>query len=151
MNAVGTRPTYQIFAVATLITGFLYLFFNLTYLSKRPQVEGNDIVKKIPKDKTITENGEISKGMEESKARKEKELENEPYIVEDIEAINNAKNLDIIETMDMQDDEGEKKNIEDGRLSNCVRQRHTKGEINLAFESDGTENCKKSETVNNKN
>ncbi|CAK9832517.1 Major facilitator superfamily domain-containing protein 6 [Anthophora retusa] len=49
MKAYGTRPTYRIFAVITLITGIMYYIFNVAYLKKRPQVEGNDIVKKKPK------------------------------------------------------------------------------------------------------
>ncbi|KOC65506.1 Major facilitator superfamily domain-containing protein 6-A [Habropoda laboriosa] len=49
MKAYGTRPTYRIFAVVTLITGIMYYIFNVAYLKKRPQVEGNDIVKKKPK------------------------------------------------------------------------------------------------------
>lgn len=46
MKTFGTRPTYQIFAVVTLVTGIIYLIFNMTYLKKRSQLEGNDIVKK---------------------------------------------------------------------------------------------------------
>lgn len=46
MKTFGTRPTYQIFAVVTLVTGIIYLIFNMTYLKKRSQFEGNDIVKK---------------------------------------------------------------------------------------------------------
>lgn len=49
MKFFGTRPTYQIFAVVTLVTGVMYFVFNATYLKKRPQLEGNDIVKKKPK------------------------------------------------------------------------------------------------------
>lgn len=56
MKAFGTRPTYQIFAVLSLITGLVYFLFNSFYLKKRPQVEGNDIVKKKPKEKPV-ENG----------------------------------------------------------------------------------------------
>lgn len=50
MNAFGTRPTYRIFAVVTLITGLIYFVFNATYLKKRSREgkEGNDIVKKKP-------------------------------------------------------------------------------------------------------
>lgn len=53
MKFFGTRPTYQIFAVVTLLTGIIYFIFNLTYLKKRSQLEGNDIVKK--KSKNIDE------------------------------------------------------------------------------------------------
>lgn len=34
----------------TLVTGIIYLIFNITYLKKRPQLEGNDIVKKKSKN-----------------------------------------------------------------------------------------------------
>jgi len=50
MKFFGTRPTYQIFAVVTLLTGIIYFIFNVTYLKKRSQLEGNDIVKKKPKN-----------------------------------------------------------------------------------------------------
>ncbi|KYM78557.1 Major facilitator superfamily domain-containing protein 6 [Atta colombica] len=53
MKFFGTRPTYQIFAVVTLLTGIIYFIFNVTYLKKRSQLEGNDIVKK--KSKNIDE------------------------------------------------------------------------------------------------
>ncbi|XP_011146297.1 uncharacterized protein LOC105187278 [Harpegnathos saltator] len=56
MKAFGTRPTYQIFAVVTLLTGVMYLAFNLTYLKRRPQLEGNDIVKKKPKSTDVSQN-----------------------------------------------------------------------------------------------
>lgn len=48
IKAVGTRPTYQIFAAVTFFMGVVYFFFNILYLQKH-QVEGNDIVKKKPK------------------------------------------------------------------------------------------------------
>ncbi|KAG5317627.1 MFSD6 protein, partial [Pseudoatta argentina] len=50
MKFFGTRPTYQIFAVVTLLTGIIYFIFNVTYLKNRSQLEGNDIVKKKPKN-----------------------------------------------------------------------------------------------------
>lgn len=49
MKGFGTRPTYQIFAVVTFVTGIIYFIFNATYLKKRPQLEGNDIIKQRPK------------------------------------------------------------------------------------------------------
>ena len=133
MKAFGTRPTYQIFAVITLVTGLLYLLFNLTYLAKRPQVEGNDIVKKKPKVKPqpAVENGDL----EASKANKEKEIAigSDPYIIDDIEAINNAKNLDIIESVNIEENEDEQcKDNSDNQL----RQRHVNGSVNPAFEGD---------------
>ncbi|XP_043461287.1 uncharacterized protein LOC122497923 [Leptopilina heterotoma] len=41
MGGVGTRPTYQIFGVASLLIGLVYYMFNATYLKKRRQVEEN--------------------------------------------------------------------------------------------------------------
>lgn len=41
--------TYRIFAVASLVTGIIYFIFNVTYLKKHSQLEGNDIKKKKPK------------------------------------------------------------------------------------------------------
>lgn len=50
MKFFGTRPTYQIFSVVTFVTGIIYFIFNATYLKKRSQLEGNDIVKQKPKN-----------------------------------------------------------------------------------------------------
>jgi phage terminase small subunit len=144
MKAFGTRPTYQIFAVMSLLTGLIYLVFNLTYLMKRPQVEGNDIVKKTSKSKLQSNINDASHDLEENKSRKEKialETQQEPYIVEDIEAINNAKNLDIIESVQ---DDNDEQNLEDGsKESSRIRQRHTQqnGTVNPAFEDDGHDGC----------
>ncbi|CAG4978357.1 unnamed protein product [Parnassius apollo] len=48
MKFVGTRPTYQIFALATFLTGCIYYLFNKFYIGKRSHDDGNDICKKIP-------------------------------------------------------------------------------------------------------
>ena len=159
MKAFGTRPTYQIFSVITLVTGIIYLLFNIFYLSKRPQVEGNDIVKKKPKTPKIEagkENG-IIPDLDDSKAKKEKmshelekiahELENNsvPYIVDDIEAINNAKNLDIIESVNTEDvPEDNQNDVEKSNQENQTRQRHAQqnGSVNPAFEGDEDDKCK---------
>lgn len=80
MKAFGTRPTYRIFAVITLITGMMYYIFNVAYLKKRPQVEGNDIVKKKPKkmaNQNGLENGTIEIGMEEKQQQRNEEKEKE--------------------------------------------------------------------------
>ncbi|XP_014238903.1 major facilitator superfamily domain-containing protein 6-like [Trichogramma pretiosum] len=127
----GTRPTYQIFSVVTLFTGFLYLFFNLTYLAKRPQVEGNEIVKKEPK--VTTKETAVQK---DSTTPHLKELENTPYLVDDIEAMNNAKNLDIVEAVNNQDEDDE---VEEQRreVDNEMRHRNLGlGKVNMAFEAD---------------
>lgn len=161
MKAFGTRPTYQIFSVAALVTGLIYLLFNILYLSKRPQPEGNDIVKKIPKkpvDQNGLENGTAEQinldGRIEEKEKIARGIENEAFVKdreEDIEVINNAKNLDKIEKMP-EDDPKEKKrkrtknerreSIEEKPMSesngrNEVRQRHPqKGTDHPGFEID---------------
>lgn len=57
MKAFGTRPTFQIFAVFSLLTGIMYGLFNQFYIRKRPQREGNDICKKEPKP--VVDNAEM--------------------------------------------------------------------------------------------
>lgn len=46
MKFFGTRPTYQIFAGATFITGCIYYLFNAFYLRKRTVVYEDDFCKK---------------------------------------------------------------------------------------------------------
>ncbi|XP_076303330.1 uncharacterized protein LOC143221741 isoform X2 [Lasioglossum baleicum] len=126
MKAFGTRPTYRIFAALTLITGVMYYIFNVAYLKKRPQTEGNDIVKKKPK-KMENQNGGvepaiIEMAMEEKKPSDESKenesnnlsgIDNQAFSkgsengnelrdednrsANNMETINNAKNLDQIE------------------------------------------------------
>ncbi|XP_043801510.1 uncharacterized protein LOC122719615 isoform X2 [Apis laboriosa] len=168
MKAFGTRPTYRIFAVVTLITGIMYYIFNVAYLKKRPQVEGNDIVKKKPKNvenQNGLESGIIEIDLEEKKrSRDENEknesnnltgIDNQAFIREqdgvkcsrksqrtnNIEAINNAKNLDKIEKMPA--DESKKKfgakrlkkmqTDERDRAKECSKQN---GSANPSLESD---------------
>ncbi|XP_033209800.1 uncharacterized protein LOC117168332 [Belonocnema kinseyi] len=132
MKAVGTRSTYQIFAAASLLTGLMYCMFNVFYLKKRPQVEGNDIVKKEPKKtKSDLENGSVEIGLKEKKQKQNQDKEkiasgydNKAYSYsaedqmkiesakstsKDIEALNNVKNLDKIEKIS----EPEEKKIQD--------------------------------------
>lgn len=47
MKFFGTRPTYQMFAGATFITGCIYYLFNKFYLRKRATSD-NDICEKKP-------------------------------------------------------------------------------------------------------
>lgn len=35
MKSIGTRPTYQVFSIVALITGFIYFIFNKFYVQKR--------------------------------------------------------------------------------------------------------------------
>lgn len=122
MKGFGTRATYRIFAAMTFVTGVIYLLFNLLYLQKRPQVEGNDIVKKEPKpDKKPP----VIKDLENNKEKIAQAEESMPYFVDDIEAINNAKNLDIIECFEEEDDDN----------NQGVRQRHG-GQVNPSFVPD---------------
>ncbi|KAG7205834.1 hypothetical protein KM043_007775 [Ampulex compressa] len=121
MKAFGTRPTYQIFAVVSLVTGIIYFLFNVTYLRRRPQVEGNDIVKKKPKKlegQNGLDAGFIEIGLDEKK-RPEAGVrngdlagENEVASVErqregaasmSLEAAKNARNLDKIERMPLEE------------------------------------------------
>lgn len=46
MKFFGTRPTYQIFACATFITGCIYYLFNTFYLRKRATSYDSDFCKK---------------------------------------------------------------------------------------------------------
>jgi hypothetical protein len=48
MKYFGTRPTYQIFAASTLLTGCIYFLFNKFYLRKRAMNDDNDLCKKKP-------------------------------------------------------------------------------------------------------
>lgn len=114
MKSFGTRPTYRIFAVVSLVTGFVYFLFNALYLKKRPQVEGNDIVKKKPKrltadDRAGMENGGLDLAVRNEKKRLEADgaalevggLENLAFAgnIDDLETVNNARNLDRIERL----------------------------------------------------
>lgn len=173
MKAYGTRPTYRIFAVITLITGVMYYVFNVAYLKKRPQVEGNDIVKKKPKNvqnQNGLESGIIEIALEEKRQNEgkekeskniagieneafSKEQENAKYSREDgnqrpsnLEAVNNAKNLDRIEKMPAE--QGRKKfgatrlkkaqADQQGRPKDCSKQN---GATNPSFENDDQNRC----------
>lgn len=49
MKFFGTRPTYQIFAGATFITGCIYYLFNILYIRKRAsKTDDSDFCKKKP-------------------------------------------------------------------------------------------------------
>lgn len=162
MKAFGTRPTYRIFAMITLITGIMYYIFNVAYLKKQPQVEGNDIVKKKPKNvgnQNGVENGIIEIALEEKKGSKYDDdknessnlagIDNQAFSKEEtdnrktssLEAINNAKNLDKIEKMPS---ETSKKKFgvkrlkrmqtdERDRAKECSKQN---GATNQSFEND---------------
>ncbi|KAG5312239.1 MFSD6 protein, partial [Acromyrmex insinuator] len=117
MKFFGTRPTYQIFAVVTLLTGIIYFIFNVTYLKKRSQLEGNDIVKKKPKNIDEQDNPEkhtndisLDEKSESNQINNKSDMgnDNKGFLKEEshnnkktnelnsteIEAIRNAKNID---------------------------------------------------------
>ncbi|XP_041974938.1 uncharacterized protein LOC121730128 [Aricia agestis] len=54
MKFIGTRPTYQLFAGATLITGCIYYLFNKFYIGDRKMNDDNDICKKKHTDVEAT-------------------------------------------------------------------------------------------------
>lgn len=172
MKGVGTRPTYQIFAAASLLTGLMYYVFNVTYLKKRPQVEGNDIVKKEPKTKKKTttttmttttkgqndlENGSVEIGSKEKKKQQQipdkekiaqgydnKAYSEDPMKIEsanptskDIEALNNAKNLDKIEKISESGDHAETKKIHD----KTDRQKENNAVMNSTSEDKSQRKC----------
>ncbi|XP_014616480.1 PREDICTED: uncharacterized protein LOC106793789 [Polistes canadensis] len=93
MKAFGTRPTYQIFAVISLVTGLIYFFFNALYLKKRPQVEGNDIVKKKPKTMTGNQNG-LDRGIVETIPLDEKNQHHDITNEKDKMSIDNFGGID---------------------------------------------------------
>lgn len=126
MKTVGTRSTYRIFAVLSLITGLVYLLFYQLYLKKRPQTEGNDIVKKEPKKPREIQESKVSD--KERIAVEETQPSNAlTYYVDDMEAINNAKNLDIIDCFEEDGDDDD---------VGPVRQRHVNGSVNPSFVPD---------------
>ncbi|XP_034183594.2 uncharacterized protein LOC117605903 isoform X1 [Osmia lignaria lignaria] len=161
MKAFGTRPTYRIFAVMTLITGIMYYIFNVAYLKKRPQVEGNDIVKKKPKkveNQNGLESGIIEIGLEEQKHHRNDDENNESNNLTGIdnkafseeqdnmkdeenkrksnmEAVNNAKNLDKIEKVPVEES---KKKFGAKRLKNA--QTDERERTKELFKPNGTTN-----------
>ncbi|XP_020290838.1 major facilitator superfamily domain-containing protein 6 [Pseudomyrmex gracilis] len=116
MKAFGTRPTYRIFAVMTLVTGVMYFIFNITYLRKRSRLDRNDLEKQKPKeqsrndslDKSANEIGlnEKPQDLEQindnkdndadnefsEKTRNNKTSTNERGSLKRIESLRNAKN-----------------------------------------------------------
>lgn len=164
MKAFGTRPTYQIFSGMTLITGLVYFMFNTFYLRKRPQVEGNDIVKKKPKKIETKESGEkveinmadkeiaivndkISYGSDNKAFSKDQDdNEKSDTGAKEIEAIKNARNLDKIEKIeDVVNDETTTNDTEQ-RDDSGVKSNHNlkNGNTNTAYETednDGEGKC----------
>jgi len=124
MKAFGTRPTYRIFAIVTLITGLIYFIFNATYLKKRnksledntkpqsidmqdnPARHTNDINLhkesldervKGSKKNSVNNNGINNEGfLEESQDIKLSKEVNEQNSSEIVETIENAKNAERI-------------------------------------------------------
>lgn len=61
MKFIGTRPTYQVFAAATFITGCIYYLFNKFYIGKRAVGDENDICKKKPANLDIEKRESLDK------------------------------------------------------------------------------------------
>ncbi|KAJ0182447.1 hypothetical protein K1T71_001816 [Dendrolimus kikuchii] len=74
MKFFGTRPTYQIFAGATFITGCIYYLLNKFYLRKRANRYDNDIYKKKPV--TDIESREMSNDKQNSNKDVASKIEN---------------------------------------------------------------------------
>lgn len=156
MKAFGTRPTYQIFAGITLFTGLIYFSFNLLYLKKRPQVEGNDIVKKQKKPKKLndSENGiievDINGRQELSKDKSCCGVDNEAYSKEksdeleleskDVEVTKNAKNLQ--DKIEKTTEELNRRSIREAKeRSKDPEERVENGVVNLTFKNDNDTGC----------
>lgn len=115
MKAFGTRPTYQIFAVITLVTGIIYLIFNITYLKKQSQFKGNDIVQK--KSKNIDAQNSFDKHANDIS------LDEKPHD----ERI--TKNKKILMENNGLDNEGFLKDIQDNKLSNKANEHSLQIEV----------------------
>ena len=140
----------------------MYYMFNVFYLKKRPQVEGNDIVKKEPKktkQQSDLENGSVEIGLKEKKQNQDKEkiaqgYDNKAYSEDqmkiesakpsskDIEALNNAKNLDKIEKISESGHQPEEKKMQDKTVS----KKDNNGITNPALE-DKSEDDKHNVTI----
>jgi len=160
MKGFGTRPTYQIFAVVTLVTGIIYFIFNAAYLKKRPQLEGNDIIKQRPKktnehDEKHTNDISLYEKPQSKRINKSNTInnENKGFLKEEdqnkknidelnltqIEAIRNAKNIDGIEQKPIRkhkDELAAKRNAIQTKIEkkNCF--------INPNFETDNLDQSK---------
>ncbi|XP_024875209.1 uncharacterized protein LOC112456715 [Temnothorax curvispinosus] len=166
MKYFGTRPTYRIFAVVTLVTGIIYFIFNMTYLRKRSQLEGNDIVKRKPKkineqdspekhttdisldekprseriiNKSTMENDNKAFLKEESQNNKKMD---EPNLTQ-IEAIRNARNIDGIEQNPIRTHEN-KLTTKDNAIRTKIKESDTQEScfINPNFETDNLDQSK---------
>ncbi|XP_047530500.1 uncharacterized protein LOC125066465 [Vanessa atalanta] len=66
MKFFGTRPTYQLFAAATFITGCFYYLFNKFYIGKSAMGDENDICKKKPTTVDVENQDAINKDTEKA-------------------------------------------------------------------------------------
>ncbi|XP_032677728.1 major facilitator superfamily domain-containing protein 6 [Odontomachus brunneus] len=167
MKAFGTRPTYQIFAVITLVTGIIYFIFNVAYLKKRPQVEGNDIVKKKPKPTDVKSSEkhtndinleekpqlkEIEKKREDNSVKndgidnggflKELSTETNEQNSNQIEAIKNAKNVNKTNTTPISQHENKSTRKSDtSHVKNEKSSARENSFTNPNFEADKSDQC----------
>ena len=153
MKFYGTRATYRIFAIGTLISGLLYFAFNWFYLSKLPEREGNDIVKKEPKikDTEALQISTIEFGIGKDKIAQtlynngEDASEKNADVTEKIGEINcnnerEEKELTKDEKIDDSKLKEDYKHVEDEDESNVRhRIRQVNGVDNKAFEKDETD------------
>lgn len=90
MKAFGTRPTYRIFAVMTLVTGVMYFIFNITYLKNESSLERDDLEKQKEQPKEQSRNSlgkrandiglnEKPQDFEQINGNKENEAENNEF------------------------------------------------------------------------
>lgn len=100
IKAIGTRPTYQVFATACAGFAVVYFLFHNFYTSKRPKRRMNDITK--PVDPEI----QLDKVADEKK--KASEADAAPAIIED----KKGSDFDAGVNHAFENDEVEKKNKE---------------------------------------
>lgn len=165
MNGFGTRPTYQIFAAVTLVTGIIYFMFNAIYLKKRSQLEGNDIIKQKTKkndeqDSIEKHTNDISpneKGEQINNKSNTMEKDDEDFLKEEsqndkkteelnlteIEAIRNAKNIDGIEQNPIRKQE-DKLATKNNAIQTKIKESDTQESsfINPNFETDNLDQNK---------
>jgi len=169
MKAFGTRPTYRIFSVITLITGVIYFIFNATYLKKRkksledkaktksqsidlqdsPGKHANDINlheepldERVKEDKKNSTNGINNEGfLKESQDIKLSKETNEQNFPQIVETIENAKNTERTERTPYEkyEDKVPKSNIT--QMRNRKSNMQESCFTNPCFKTDNTNQC----------
>lgn len=143
----GTRPTYVIFAAATLVTGFWYYFLNKFYLERRLRNKNIDNSNKNGKPANTM-------GLEKGQLDNKESSEHDEIKNREISTINQYSNY----AMDKEPDDPPVKIIHanpESTNSNIIRHRHSEA-TNHAFVGDNEnaknlsndENCAKSDIAN---